>query len=67
MADMAGSSSNSDMSALFLELEHWAAVLKSEPEVIHKLREFDAVAKPDGRKRQKLSPQKPKPVRGPSL
>jgi len=62
-----GSSSNSDLSLLFQELEQWEAVLKSEPDVIHKLREFDAASqvssdagqeKPEGRP--------PSPVRGPS-
>ena len=43
------------------ELEKWEAFLKAEPELIHKLRSFDKVAKPS----QKLpSPSGPQ---GPSL
>jgi len=67
MADRASSSSNSDLSSLFQELEQWEAVLKSELEVIHKLREFETVSRVSGDAgRKKTATKTPSRVRGPS-
>lgn len=52
------------------ELEEWSSVLKAEPEVIHKLQEFEVAAL---RRDEKASlsetrtPSRRKPTRGPSL
>ena len=43
------------------ELEEWEAFLKTEPELIHKLRSLDEAAKPNQK-----SPS-PAPPRGPTL
>ncbi|GLQ25939.1 hypothetical protein GCM10007927_07420 [Sulfitobacter pacificus] len=68
MADRAGSSSNSDLSALFQELEQREAVLKSKPEVIHKLLEFDAASQPSNDAKLKKQAKGPRScLRGPSL
>lgn len=53
MVQSEGETSNKfSASALIKELETWEAVLKSEPEVIHKLRAFEAAAS-DGQNRHK--------------
>ncbi len=58
------------MFSLLEELETWGAVLKGEPEVIHKLRELDVVSQA-GEAKDDLKParraQQPKAMRGPSL
>ena len=68
MADKKGSSSNPDLSMLFQELEQWEAVLKSEPEVIHRLQEFEAAATTlDVVSIEKPFKKAPGRTRGPSL
>ena len=56
--------------SLLDELEEWGAVLKAEPELIHKLREFEAAASgqaKDAKKdTHKNAPRRRQP-RGPSL
>lgn len=56
--------------SLLDELEEWSAVLKAEPELIHKLREFEAAAsgqaKDDKKDTHKNAPRRRQP-RGPSL
>ncbi|GAA6207868.1 hypothetical protein NBRC116601_11610 [Cognatishimia sp. WU-CL00825] len=56
--------------SLLDELEEWGAVLKAEPELIHKLREFEAAASGRAKdKEQNTQPKTPRrrQPRGPSL
>ena len=56
----------SALASLLEELEDWGEILKSEPEVIHKLRAFEA-ATSDKTKSQKTAPRASKRPAGPSL
>ena len=71
MVQTSGSNSNTSLPhSLISELQNWEAVLKSDPEVIRKLREFEAAAAPGVKEEGKSARQKPKVVRrmqGPSL
>lgn len=71
MVQTSGPNSNTSLPhSLISELQNWEAVLKSDPEVIRKLREFDAAAAPTEAADEKPDRQKPKAVRqmqGPSL
>jgi predicted DNA-binding protein (MmcQ/YjbR family) len=60
-----GVSSNSEkVQAVLSELEEWEAILKAEPELIHKLREFEQAAKAEANTAPRRSGPK---MRGPSL
>ncbi len=60
-----GVSSNSDaVQSVLSELEEWEIILKAEPELIHKLREFEQVAKAEVNATPRRSGPK---MRGPSL
>ena len=60
-----GVSSNSEkVQAVLSELEEWEVILKAEPELIHKLREFEKAAKADVSATPRQSGPK---MRGPSL
>lgn len=48
------------------QLEEWEAYLKSEPEVMHKLREFERAAS-EGEILENVKPLRPARSRGPSL
>lgn len=48
------------------ELEEWGAYLKAEPEVIHKLREFENAAS-DRKTAEAVKAPHPARMRGPSL
>lgn len=70
MVQLGGEFSNSSALPLLLrELEDWEAVLKAEPEVIHKLYSFEAtvVAKPKPDKQRRVAQSPPRlHSRGPS-
>ena len=65
MVRQTGVSSNSEkVQAVLSELEEWEAILKAEPELIHKLREFEQAAKAEVNAAPRRSGPK---MRGPSL
>lgn len=55
-----------DLSELLSELENWSVILKSDPELTHRLAEFEAAASGGDRPKAQLSPHIGKSMRRPS-